>query len=82
MLLSLRKDDTLALSSPKVEYMAATSAGCQGIILRKLVADLQQQDDNCYNKKIILFTIGRSTLTSLLTLFTIELFVDNLFDLA
>ena len=38
-----KKQDTLALPSSKAEYMAATLACCQIVWLRKLLADLQQQ---------------------------------------
>lgn len=34
ILCSSKKDDILVLSSPKMEYMAATSTSCQGLMLR------------------------------------------------
>ncbi|XP_047253739.1 uncharacterized mitochondrial protein AtMg00810-like [Capsicum annuum] len=40
---SSRKEDTIALSSGKAEYMATTSTGFQAIWLRKLLVDLQKE---------------------------------------
>jgi len=58
---SSRKQDTIALSSSEAEYMAATSAGCQAIWLRKLLVDLQQEQIGsteiwCDNKAAIAMT--------------------------
>lgn len=58
---SSKKQDTVALSSLEAEYMAATSAGCQAVWLRKLLVDLQQEQIGpteiwCDNKAAIAMT--------------------------
>lgn len=40
---SSKKQATAALSSSEAEYVAATSAACQAIWLRRMLADLQQE---------------------------------------
>ncbi|KAG6493852.1 hypothetical protein ZIOFF_048855 [Zingiber officinale] len=40
---SSRKQNTVALSSPEAEYSAATSAACEAVWLRRIMADLQQK---------------------------------------
>ncbi|XP_042441173.1 secreted RxLR effector protein 161-like [Zingiber officinale] len=40
---SSRKQNTVALSSAEAEYSAATSAACEAIWLRRIMADLQQK---------------------------------------
>lgn len=58
---SSKKQDTMALSSSEAEYMAATTASCQAVWLRKLLADLQQEQIGpteiwCDNKATIAIT--------------------------
>ena len=40
---SSKKQKTVALSSAEAEYIAATSAACEAIWLRRLLSDLQQK---------------------------------------
>ncbi|KAG6506237.1 hypothetical protein ZIOFF_031559 [Zingiber officinale] len=40
---SSRKQNTVALSSAEAEYSAATSAACEAVWLRRIMADLQQK---------------------------------------
>lgn len=58
---SSKKQDTVALSSSEAEYMAATAAACQAVWLRKLLADLRQEqigptEIRCDNKATITMT--------------------------
>ncbi|KAL8095832.1 hypothetical protein AgCh_036989 [Apium graveolens] len=42
---SSRKQKTVALSSAEAEYVAATSAACEAIWLKRILADMQLQED-------------------------------------
>ncbi|KAK2986470.1 hypothetical protein RJ640_000224 [Escallonia rubra] len=58
---SLKKQATAALSSSEAEYIAATSAACQAIWLRRILAELQQRQEGateifCDNKATIAMT--------------------------
>jgi len=58
---SSKKQATLALSTSKAEYVAATSAACQAIWLRRVLTDLQQEQKVateifCDNKTTIYMT--------------------------
>lgn len=58
---SLKKQATIALSSTEAKYIAATSAACQAIWLRRILADLNQQQKSetiifCDNKATIAMT--------------------------
>lgn len=58
---SSKKQDIVALSSSEAEYMAATTSSCQAVWLRKLLADLQQEQIGpteiwCDNKATIAMT--------------------------
>lgn len=55
---SSKKQATIALSTSEAEYVAATSAACQAIWLRRILADLQQEQRGpteifCDNKATI-----------------------------
>ena len=56
-----KKQQTIALSSSEAEYMAATSAACQTVWLRRILADLKEKQDEatimfCDNKSTIAMT--------------------------
>ncbi|CAL5340443.1 unnamed protein product [Camellia sinensis] len=58
---SSKKQATVALSSSEAEYVAATSAACQAIWLRRMLAELQQRQEGateifCDNKATIFMT--------------------------
>lgn len=58
---SSKKQATTALSSTEAEYVAATSAACQAIWVRRILADLHQQQEDatdifCDNKATIAMT--------------------------
>ncbi|CAL5390436.1 unnamed protein product [Camellia sinensis] len=58
---SSKKQATVALSSSEAEYVAATSAACQAIWLRRILAELQQRQEGateifCDNKTTIFMT--------------------------
>ena len=55
---SSKKQATTALSSSEAEYVAATSAACQGVWLRRLLADFNLEQEGateiwCDNKAAI-----------------------------
>ena len=58
---SSKKQATVALSTSEAEYVAATSATCQAIWLRRVLAELQQEQEGpteifCDNKATISMT--------------------------
>ncbi|KAL7129296.1 hypothetical protein ABFS83_13G056600 [Erythranthe nasuta] len=58
---SSKKQATAALSSSEAEYMAVTSAACQVVWLRRILAELQQEQEGateifCDNKSTISMT--------------------------
>ena len=46
---SSRKQKRVALSSSEAEYVAATSAACEAIWLKRILADMRQQVDRSTN---------------------------------
>ncbi|KAL5729604.1 hypothetical protein ACHQM5_002532 [Ranunculus cassubicifolius] len=58
---SSKKQQTIALSSAEAEYIAATDATCEAAWLRRILTDLQQEDEapttiHCDNKSAIAMT--------------------------
>lgn len=53
-----KKQQTIALSSSEAEYMAATSAACQTVWLRRILADLKEKQDEA----TIMFCDNKSTI--------------------
>ncbi|KAL5730657.1 hypothetical protein ACHQM5_003455 [Ranunculus cassubicifolius] len=58
---SSKKQQTIALSSAEAEYIAATDATCEAAWLRRILRDLQQEDEapttiHCDNKSAIAMT--------------------------
>ncbi|KAG6470938.1 hypothetical protein ZIOFF_072026 [Zingiber officinale] len=50
---SSRKQNTVALSSAEAEYSAATSAACEAVWLRRIMADLQQKHTLLFGERVI-----------------------------